>query len=289
MKKIGFLVLTILLFTATSCSSDDSPTNVPREVDKSANLLATGSSANEILSNNEFDKLLIEVGFVSGFRPTTSAMNGFVAYIRQHTFKEDVEVVFRELSSPDEETLELQEIADLESDNRTAYNDGSTLTVYIYFADAPSEGDDDEEGLVTLGAVFRNTSMVIYESTVRRLASFSNLITTADVELATLNHEFGHLFGLVNLGSEPVNDHEDLEAPNHCNVEGCLMRAELQFTANRGGNQLSTSDGDALKSSCSLSGASVLAMLEKSAAKGNVGIPPLMAECVLDLQANGGR
>ena len=60
--------------------------------------------------------------------------------------------------------LSLQEIADLESENRTEYNDGETLAIYIYFADAPSDSDDEDEGIVTLGAVYRNTSMVIHES-----------------------------------------------------------------------------------------------------------------------------
>jgi len=290
MKKFGFLFLSFLLLSVIGCKkSDDTPDEQVRNIDKSANLLATGSSANDILSNSSFDKLLVEIAYVEGFRPTTSAMNDFVAYLRQHTFKQTVEVVYKPLPSPGEEDLELQEIADLESENRTAYNNGKTLAIYIYFADAPSNEDDEEEGLVTLGAVYRNTSMVIYESTVRRLASFSNLITTADVELSTLNHEFGHLFGLVNIGSAPVNDHEDTEAANHCNVEGCLMRAELQFTQSSGKNNPSSAINDGIKSSCNLNGKSVLAMLETNAAKGNVDIPPLDAECVLDLQANGGR
>lgn len=290
MKNIGFFLLTLLFIAATGCKkSDDSPTEQPRNVDKSANLQATGSSANDILSNNEFENLLIEIAYVEGFRPTTSAMTDFVDYLKRHTFKENIEVVYRPLPSPEKESLELQDIADLEAENRTAYNDDDTLAIYIYFADAPSDEDDEEDDLVTLGAVYRNTSMVIYESTVRRLASFSNLISTADVELSTLNHEFGHLFGLVNIGSAPVNDHEDSEALNHCNVEGCLMRAELQFTRSTGKNDLSSVAKDGLKSSCNLDGKSVLLMLENNAAKGNVDIPPLDAECVLDLRANGGR
>ena len=99
--------------------------------------------------------------------------------------------------------LTVQEIADIETEHRTVYNDGETLAIYIYFANSPAEDDiEEEEGLVTLGAVYRNTSMVIHEVTVRKLAeSKRTQISVADVEIATLNHEFGHLFGLVNLGS----------------------------------------------------------------------------------------
>ena len=161
----------------------------------------------------------------------------------------------------------------MEKKNRTAFNDGSTLAIFIYFADAPSEDDVEEEDLVTLGAVYWNTSMVIYEETIRNLAAKSSAVDVDDVETATMNHEFGHLMGLVNLGTAPVNDHEGTTTDddnntigdNHCTVEGCLMRAELQF------------------------GPSMKKLLEKRVAKGLVSIPDLGSECLMDLQANGGR
>jgi len=288
MKKFGSILLMFFLVAITSCKKSDDGENTNQNIDKTANLLGTGDSANDILSNNEFDKLLVEIAYVNGFRPTTTAMTSFVDYLRLHTFKQDIEVVFKEVPSTESTALELQEIADFETENRTAYNDGSTLAIYIFFADAPSDEDDEEEGLFTLGAVYRNTSMVIYESTVRLLARSSSQVSTSDIELATLNHEFGHLFGLVNIGSIPVNDHEDAEAPNHCDVDGCLMRGELQFRASSNKSAAITSKGE-ITNSCSLDGKSMLAMLRGNTAKGLVDIPPLNAECILDLQANGGR
>ncbi len=274
-----------------SKNSDSTPEEETKPIDKSANLLGTGDSANDLLSNDKFTKLKIEIAFVNDFRPTTAAMNDFVNYIKQHTFKEEIELVFNALESPGQETLTLQEIAELESDNRTVYNEGETLGIYIYFADAPDSDDDETEGLVTLGAVYRNTSMVIHEATIRKLAGGSPFITNADVESSTINHEFGHLFGLVDLGSEPVNDHEDPEGVNHCIVPGCLMRAELQFgvfgkSLLLGGKNNTTNE---VRSACSLSGHSVMKMLELRASKGLAATPELDPECVLDLQANGGR
>ncbi len=290
MKKNIFLANLLIICFLIGCSNDDpDPVEPEQNVDRSANLLGTGDSANDILSNDNFTKLLIEIAYVEGFRPTSAAMNEFVDYLRTHTFKEDIEVIYNELPSPNEEDLSLQEIADLERENRTAYNNGETLAIYIYFADAPSDDDDEEEGLVTLGAVYRNTSMIIHEITVQRLAARSFFISNADVESATLNHEFGHLFGLVNLGSDPVNDHEDAQAPNHCNVEGCLMLAELQFSSSQRAATTSKSETGNLQSACSLSGETVLRLLEKSTAKGQSIAPELDAECLLDLRANGGR
>jgi hypothetical protein len=284
---LGFF--TGILACSKSNNNDDDP--LPKAVDKTANLLATGASGNDILSNSSFDRLLIEIGYVRGFRPTNEAMTAFTDFLRQHTFKETIEIVYSELDSPNEEDLTLQEIADLEEENRTAYNDDSTLAVYIYFADAPSEGDEEDEGLVTLGAVYRNTSMVIHEVTVRKLAAQSGLIFDSDVETATLNHEFGHLFGLVDLGTDMINPHEDPDAQNHCNVQGCLMRAELQFGTPAGKSNLSAAKiafEDGIDSGCILSGNSVLKMLQSPTGK-NVAPPGLDDECILDLQGNGGR
>lgn len=294
MKRLSSLIASILfLGVLLGCSKNDNQQEPEIEViiDKTANLQGTGDSANDILSNDEFDKMLVEIAYVTGFRPTQASMDAFVGFLKQHTFKDQIEMVYTELESPNVESLELQKIADLESENRTAYNTGNTLAVYIYFADAPSSEDDEDEGLVTLGAVYRNTSMVIHEVTVRKLAGQSPLISNSDVESATLNHEFGHLFGLVNLGSPMVNDHEDEDAKNHCNQEGCLMRAELQFTGFTSKSQkFAKNDASGeLSSACSLTGQSVLTMLKQNVSKGNAVVPEISSECILDLQANGGN
>jgi hypothetical protein len=265
MKKFRILVLFLTIGLLLNCSKDseDSPSN---GINKSANLLATGDSANDILSNTNFTKLLLEVAYVEGFRPTTQTMSNFETFLRDRTFKTNIEVIYKQLPSPNEETLTLQEIADLENENRTAYNEGETVAIYIYFADAPSDDDDEEQGIVTLGAVYRNTSMVIHEDTVRKLANRgSTLITVTDVETSTLNHEFGHLLGLVNLGTDMVTPHEDPDAENHCVVSGCLMRGELEF------------------------GGGMMSVLEKSKISKGAAVPVLDPECILDLQANGGR
>lgn len=281
MKKNSLLFLLAALIFFLGCSKDDdNGGSDPNGVNKSLNLLAVGDSANDILSNDNFTSLLIEIAHVEGFRPTNEAMLNFETYLRDRTFKEDIEILYQSLPSPDQPDLTIQEVAILEDQNRTAFTSGDTLAIYIYFADAPDDEDDEDSGVVTLGSVYRNTSMVIYEETVRNLAAKSITVSTADVESATLNHEFGHLFGLVNIGTPAVNDHEDVQLDengdpvldsngnpvgnNHCDVDGCLMRAELQF------------------------GVGIMGMLESMAAKG-LAIPTLDPECILDLQSNGGK
>lgn len=265
-KRILILCILSAVFFPLSCSDDaDIPGDDPVRIDRSPNLLSAGASGGDILTTEDYDRIQMEIAYVNGFRPTDLALDNLRQFLQERTFKEDISYIFRPLPSPEEEDLTLQEIATLETDNRSTYNEGRTLSVYIYFADAPSVNDDESEGLVTLGAVYRNTSMVIHESTIRDLASKSVLITVAEVESTALIHEFGHLFGLVDLGTPEVNPHEDPQASNHCDVAGCLMRAELEF------------------------GTGILSILEKRAAKGLSELPALDAECIRDLQAIGGR
>ncbi|KQC31288.1 hypothetical protein [Flagellimonas eckloniae] len=303
MKKKIFIALFLSLGLVIACSDSSDDTSGPQNIDKTPNLRAAGASANDILSNDNFDKLVIEIAYVPGFRPTPTSISNFEDYLRERTFKEDIEVIYNELPSPNEETLVLEEIRDLEDENRTQYNNGTTLAIYIYFADAPSDGDELDEGLVTLGAVYRNTSMVIYESTISELARRSAIVTVTDIETATLNHEFGHLFGLVNLGTPPINDHEGVQTDendepildsngiplgnDHCNVDGCLMLAEIQFGSST--SRSLTSKGSVLTSPCALDGDSMLKILESRTAKGLAIVPVLDTECILDLQGNGGR
>lgn len=294
MRKIGFYFLALSLFALSACSKDSGDNDPgPLPIDKSLNLKGTGESARDILSNEVYTKLLIEIAHVQGFRPTSNTVINIIDFLRTNTLKQDIEVIYNELPSPGEESLTLEEIAELESEQRTAYNNGETLAIYIYFADSPAEDDDEEEGLVTLGAVYRNTSMIIHEVTVRSLASQSPFISITDVETFTMNHEYGHLFGLVDLGTPEVNPHEDSEAVNHCNVEGCLMRAELQFGGPSNKSSLTSTpiskNENELKAGCALSGYSVMQMLNKQTAKGLSLAVPLDPECILDLQANGGR
>ena len=260
MKAFRILLFYILAITVASCSKDalgDSD-----KIDKSANLKSSGDSANDLLSNNQHTNLLIQIAYVEGFQPTQKGIEDFIQFIRERTFKEEIEIVYKQLPSPGIDSLDIQKIDDLQTENRTVYNDGNTLALYIYFADAPAKKKDGKDAdLVTLGAVYRNTSMVIYESSIRELTKKSIFINNATVETATLNHEFCHWLGLVDLGTTALSEHQDNESTNHCNVSGCLMQSQLEF--GRG-------------------------MMKMLAAKNNL-VPVLDEKCLADLKSNGGR
>lgn len=268
MKNFSVLLLAALFLIGCS-NTDESDSQEKGDVSKISNLQGSGDSANDILSNTKFSKLALEIVYVEGFRPNEESLSAFSNFINDITFKDEITVTYKQVSSPNVEDLTIEKVAKLETENRTVYNTDDTLAIYIYFADAPSNNDDNETNSVTLGAVYRNTSMVIYESTIKDLAAKSTLVSEKSIETATLQHELGHLMGLVNLGTEMVHPHEgettnddgETVGSNHCNVEDCLMNAELEFGA----------------------GMKKMLIASKNA------LPTLDAECLADLKANGGR
>ena len=271
MKKLRIYVgCTLLAIGLVQCSQDSGET--PEEqirIDRSANLLATGESALDFLTNTTYDRIRIQIAYVESVRPTNEALSSLEAFLLARTRKSQVDFEFLPLPSPGEEELSLQQIAELENDNRTAYNEDTTLALYIYFSDALAEGDSENENSITLGAVYRNTSMVIHQRAIAALSNRTVLITQGELESATLMHETGHLFGLVNLdpGLEQEFPHqlEDPAANNHCDEEGCLMQASLEFSA------------------------SAKKMLESRVAKGAPAVPELGPECLRVLGSMGGQ
>ena len=76
---------------------------------------------------------------------------------------------------------------------------------------------------MTLGTAYRNTSIVIYKKTLEFITQSEPEVLPI-LEQTTLNHEMGHLIGLVNIQNDDIHAvHEDPQAEKHCIHEDCLM------------------------------------------------------------------
>lgn len=86
MRKEFFIVLLFsVLFWACSTESE-SIINDSAEAVKE-NRKPTGASANDLLSNNIYKKMIIELAYIEGFEPTEEAKNNFKSFIEERTFK----------------------------------------------------------------------------------------------------------------------------------------------------------------------------------------------------------
>ncbi len=252
-KFLGYLLITSFILVGCSDDDDNNPITNPSQV---GNKQPLGSSANDLLSSTRFNSLTIEMVSVEGFEPTQTAINSFRQFLEDRLFKPDgITINQRTVPSSNTAPFTIEEIVEIENNTRTLFNELDDITVYVYFADGSKEDDTAEQ--VTLGSAYLNTSMVIYENTLRSLSNRPNSPLLSTIETATLNHEFSHLLGLVNIGTPLQSQHEDPESNGHCNVPSCLMEAAIEFTSG------------------------IMGM-------GDIA-PELDAQCIADLQANGGK
>lgn len=256
MKKI--ITLLLLLGFLASCSKEDTTTETNNENPKSANQKSTGSSSNDLLSDTTFKSIIIELVYVEGFEPNQNTINNFINFLNARAFKPNgITVEKRAIASPGKTPYSNQEIIDIENANRTRYNTNTQIAVWAFFADGESENNNNPN--FVLGTAYRNTSFVIYEATIQDLSNSPFEPNRTVLENTVINHEFGHILGLTNLGTPMIDNHEDTEHAKHCNVESCLM-----YWAAESGSGLNN-------------------------LMGSNTAPQLDAQCIADLQANGGK
>lgn len=254
------LIKTVLFFLVCySCSSSISEENIDNPtVTINENRQPTGSSANDLLSDINFKKITVEMAFVEGFEPTETAKNNFKTFLENRINKpEGIEFITNEIPSTGKTVYTLEEVVDLEKEYRTKYNTNTTIAVWVLFINGKSSNDTNSSSV--LGTAYWNTSFVIYEETIHNLSDSSFDPDRSMLETSVINHEFGHILGLTNLGTSLQSDHEDQEHPKHCDEEDCLMYWAAE-TSQGIGNMLS----------------------------GGI-VPTLDAQCLADLKANGGK
>lgn len=227
-------------------------------VDISVNKKAVGDSANDMLSNENFDTLAFELFYVAGMEPTQNTISNFENFLAARLNKSGgISIEMKEIEITNQEVYSITDIRTLEDDIRTKYNKDKEIYVFGIFLDG-SYSENTENGSV-LGVAYRNTSFVIFEETIQQFSGQPLAPSKTVLESTVLNHEFGHLLGLVNAGTTPQSDHQDVEHGRHCTTENCLM----YWTAETGEGLLSSISGGT--------------------------IPSLDASCLEDSKANGGK
>ena len=221
----ALILFLILIIGTMGCSRDEEKNE---EVSKAGNMKNLGASAGDLLGDHNFTSLIIEAAYVPGHEPSAAALEEMKSFLNYYTHKPDgISIVKTAIDVPGNGPYSIAEVAEIEKKHRTYYNDGDQLAVFIFFANGRSEAEEDDK--VILGTAYRNTSMVLFEETIRKMAAGSALVSKNSITSTTLTHEFGPLFGLVDNGSPSPSDHMDAASRSHCNVSGCLMTATVEF------------------------------------------------------------
>ncbi len=251
-SKLFFGLLIISAVTVFGCSNSGG-SNGGGDGAEFSHTESPGSSANDFLSSDNYTTLTIEVDYVEGFQPTQEALNNLRNFLQTRLNKTNVSVSLDdEIPSPGNSPYSAQQAFDVEEEHRNTYTSGNSLAAYFIVLD----GEFEQQNV--LGFAYFNTSMALLGGTIEENSGGFNQPSRETVETTVLQHEFGHILGLVNNGTSMVQDHQDEQNGAHCDVDSCLMYFAVRttdFTSNlMGGN-----------------------------------VPELDAQCIEDLQANGGK
>lgn len=250
MKKL--LIILFLASAFVSCKKDSKykiKKNHKKEV---------GYSSNDLLSNNDYKKLTIEVQYMAGYKPTPTTLSNLTSFLNSRLNKSDgIYIVEKEIPAQNKSSYSLDDIKDIESENRSEFTNKKEIATYFLFLDGEYSGNSGN-GKV-LGIAYYNTSMVIFEKTIQDLSGGFTQPNQTKLETTVVNHEFGHILGLVNTGAPMQHNHQDVANGSHCDNDNCLMNWVAE-TGGIVGNLIGSSP-----------------------------IPQLDQNCINDLKANGGK
>ncbi len=245
-----FLLFAFTSLVFLSCrKEDDKRTPTPLETNYNV-------SPNNFLSAAAYSKLLVEVQYVTGFQPNQTALTRLQAFLEKHLNKPGgISLVQKEIASPGKTKYTLDDIVNIEKASRTQNTSGQLLTAYIVFVDGEYSGN--EGNAKVLGVAYYPSSMVIFAKSIDDFSGGLGQPATLSLQTVVLTHEFGHVMGLVNNGTQMTVPHQDIPNGRHCNNENCLMYYEA----------------------------------ETSRIIGRMGtvIPGLDSACAADVRANGGK
>ncbi len=262
MSRFTTRLLLIFFFIASvsGCKKDDDSEQVVEDDPLAENRKALGESGEDMLSSDIYKSMTVELVFSEDYRPTAEALDNLRSFLNDRVNKpQGINFVETVVAEQPNDPFDITEIREIEDRLRTRYTEGDNIAVYVFFSNGSSTNDTDTR--VTLGTAYRNTSIVIYERTLKVITE-DDPILLPRIESVTLQHEFGHMLGLTNILDDDIhNNHEDPNSSNHCFVEDCLMYFEATNVTR--------------------------ARLERMMSLG--GIPELDPLCIEDLRAKGGK
>lgn len=205
----------------------------------------------DYLASKKYSELQIEICYVDGYAPEQAALDNLKSFLASRINKPGgITFTFRSIASPGDASFTEKELEDLEKDQRSEYSRKDRLVVFVFFADG------EYEAASTLGLKYGSTSVAVFGKVVKDNSGGIGQPTKTVLETTVLEHEFGHLLGLVDAGTPMVTAHA--ADGHHCNNSDCLMYyavETLDFIGNLSGGE----------------------------------VPELDAHCIADLQANGGK
>lgn len=257
LSKSRSLYSIILVFTALVSLNCSNSSSGPNSKDEGyTHTENPGRSAKDFLSNQEYSKLVIEVDYMQGYKPSADALSNLKMFLESRLNKTTISILEpTEITAVGQASYSANQIRELESKHRNSFTKDSTLSAYMIIVD----GQHDQNNVLAIA--YYNTSTAFFGGTYDDVSGAFGQPTRVRTESISYRHEFGHLLGLVNIdgsGTKMQVNHQDTEHGHHCNNKSCIMYYAME-------------------------NAGLFDQFIGSS------IPELDGNCIADLQGNGGK
>ena len=237
------LIIYLFLITVTACQKDFELA--------SEDLRRLGTSARDLLSDEKYTSLKVEIGYMPGYVPDIQSVQLLQTFLNTYLNRPaGIQIIKTPIKASGKSKLAISDLVLLEKQNRSVFTQGNTITVYIMLSDAPFEEAN------VLATSYWNTSFALFGPTMFESAGGTGQVSRPKLLAVLLQHEFGHLLGLVGQGTPMQQEHQDVDNGAHCSNRACLMYYGIETAENLGGNNA---------------------------------MPMIDAQCIADLKANGGK
>lgn len=153
----NFKTVVILLISCFSlgCSSDETNQNGNDNGGSEAYRtgLAVGESAKDLLTENSFSKLSIEIGYMEGFALTSQAQREVENFLAEHLHKsQGVEIIQTEIPSQSKENYSAQDLRAIETESRQLFPAENEIKVWVSIVNGKFENES------VIGLAYQNLS-----------------------------------------------------------------------------------------------------------------------------------
>jgi hypothetical protein len=236
-----FLIFGIILFL-TDCKKES--------VEGSYDNQVLGASAKDLLTSYRYSALQIEIQYMPGYEPDDESINSLQNFLNSRINKPGgIKVIKEQIPAGSLPVTSLNNIVSIERSWRGYFTSGNTISVYVLITNSYYS----DSGI--LATAYWNTAFCIFGKSIDDNSGAPDQASRSVLMATLLEHEFGHLLGLVDQGSQMVTDHRDAANGAHCNNPDCLMFYNVE--------------------------AGITGALTS--------VPLLDANCLADLKANGGK
>mgnify|MGYP002780792053 CR=1 FL=1 len=183
---------------------------------------STAAEPGDFLSADNYRSMQIQVVFEKGFAPENETLEQLRQFLVKHLNKPDgIEIISTEIPLQNSGVYSVEKIREIETKYRSVFRKGTQVSAFVFFAGGDYQNNQGDAKV--LGIAYGESSMCVFEKTVEEFSGGLTQPSQKTVESSVLNHEFGHVLGLVNNGTKPVSEHQDAAHGRHCDDKNCLM------------------------------------------------------------------